>query len=224
MTPAPKANVAGGGTRRLIKAAQTLARRHDYLLKWIEKQGPGPAKTSNERMQRAEAAALEEVLAYFRDTNLAPNIGFKARYRAYRHTLPRREHQPDFVPSTGHKGVLEDHQLFESVLGLSGELIYVCTCSKWSGADLAAHQLAELTDAGYVVAAIPDADNPSPALWETAYNVQDDLSRVPSKDTLRIATEIVDVYLNGQDHETVHVLGHDAAVAKWKAAAKRAAA
>lgn len=213
----------GSGQRRLRKSAQVLERRRNFLRALISTADrKNPDFTPNHR-DLAEAAALDELLVFLYDTNLAPRApGVDPQQRTYRHTLPRRDHQPDWKPSPGRKGVLEEHQLFESMLGLSGELIYVCTCTKWSGTDLAAHQLQALEDEGYVVAAIPDADNPSPALWETAYNVQDDLSRVPDQPTLQVAMEIVDVYLNAQDHETVHVLGHDAAVAK--AAAGKAAA
>ncbi len=55
---------------------------------------------------------------------------------------------------------------------------------------------------------LPDPENPSPALIEAAYIAQDDLSKPPDQWAIRAAAEVIQSYIDAQNHTTVHVLGH----------------
>lgn len=83
----------------------------------------------------------------------------------------------------------------------------------------AAHVAAGIASADdLAVIAKPDAKNPTPALIEAAYIAQDDLSKPPEPWLIEATAEIIDVYIDAQGHDKVHVIGHDAAVRAAKAA------
>lgn len=78
------------------------------------------------------------------------------------------------------------------------------------GPEFAADILAALAAAGYAVVRVPDEKVPSPALIEAAYIAQDDLSTPPTW-AIGAAAEVIQAYIDGQGHTTVHVLGHPTA-------------
>lgn len=90
-----------------------------------------------------------------------------------------------------------------------------CRCGVEFGSptDWGDHLDAMLSAAGIVWVRRPDAANPTPALTEAAYCVQDDLSKPPDRQTVTVAAEIIDSYIDARDHDVVHVLGHAANVA-----------
>ncbi len=65
----------------------------------------------------------------------------------------------------------------------------------------------QLEAAGLRLVAVPDAKNPTPALIEAAYIAQDDLSTVPTW-AIRAAADVIEAYIDAQNHTRVHVLGH----------------
>ncbi|MGW8936008.1 hypothetical protein [Gordonia terrae] len=73
--------------------------------------------------------------------------------------------------------------------------------------------VAAIRDSGYTVIALPEAKSPTPALIEAAYIAQDDLSKPPDRWTVEFTAEIIQAYIDGQGHEKVWVIGHDAQVA-----------
>ena len=49
---------------------------------------------------------------------------------------------------------------------------------------------------------------PSESVEEAAYIAQDDLSKPPDQWAIRAAAEVIQSYIDAQNHTTVHVLGH----------------
>jgi hypothetical protein len=100
-----------------------------------------------------------------------------------------------------------------------------CTCRLWDyqhRADQSTYPPLEFAHAQHVLDVLaaeriatvqrPNPKEPTPALIEAAYVVQDDLSRPPEQWAIDAAAEVVGAYIDGQDHDRVHVLGHDANV------------
>lgn len=54
----------------------------------------------------------------------------------------------------------------------------------------------------------PNPKNPTPALIEAAYVIQDDLSKPPEQWAIDVAAEAIQIYIDAQGRTKVHVLGH----------------